>query len=1033
MSKTVDFFKTEDKPVIKQKIRIAISLDCSGSMDIKFGCGKRIEAMTNALICTGIPGNVEVGVFPFGRNDDNRKIMLPNPKELSELKTNSCTYSNGIKNSLDFSPEILIFYGDGSFSDNNLTSILKSGIKSNLRVIWIILPQDTPQRIRDTLRRDVGEVIDVVGSKHGIAIQANQVMLDFSNNSFTIKDIYRSASEMSSYSIKPNHWVAGEFFSFDRDLTAPEITKDIVEHCQGNYDFINKFFDFILKTLTVRATAVTSPLWGKIHKIACVLNSRFIDDASIINYNEEFTKVKNSFPLGSPERKAMEEIKEFSFSDDAETKKLIDNLPRKYIIGFLSVNGFTRNQIVVAVKSKLQSLSIVNYLENHSIISIDNVKEGCPGFPILKDGLEKKYYKMAVKLFFSQFPPILNVTDIIMFSLLIRILGSRDSLSLSEDVYNTLFNAIDVNDIIKYLLVDDINDIFYSPKNYIPIANFFHIYGDTILKEEIGDINVVRKVNIWKIISIFAKIITMLRSKQNYQFIKTIRIQKPQGKSDILNACDVKVSDIFLFNSYDKDPCPTMPSVGHVISIQESGDRKSVFIKVEYLDNPKDSDDTLVFRSKKNKTITFIKKVLMSDAPNEVIDGIRDYLMEIKKNPPCEELKFDYENPPSFNPEYNERLMTVIRKIIDLSSDGMIEMIDKIITINVPIANFFHVLGYPDTILQMIKAGSNMGRKDIEQIISDYFNPPKVIDLTVEGIRENSSLVYILTSEEVTALVEYINNYSVVEETKNMIKIIENTLCFCGDEIQHCQDNVKMCKCCNPIHKKCYEELLSRSVVAPGEYFNVSTIACPYCKNFYPNEDIPDIQIVELLKVFPEGPPKNHLWRSCRYRNDKCNNIISGENQSGNGCAETVFPDTCDSCLEASKNASKYEEIMKMEICYISPEGPAIHDGHCVHITGDNGYYCLMCKEGDPRGSYESSDHTYECTSYGAFPDINLNGGFSISYDWMSPNPMHFYLFSDNVDWESAGIDISEFSKLIRSILGDCEFERLSRFDGFNL
>ena len=155
---------------------------------------------------------------------------------------------------------------------------------------------------------------------------------------------------------------------------------------------------------------------------------------------------------------------------------------------------------------------------------------------------------------------------------------------------------------------------------------------------------------------------------------------------------------------------------------------------------------------------------------------------------------------------------------------------------------------------------------------------------------------------------------------------------------------------------------------------------------------------------------------------------MTGPNMADNGCAEIVFPDNCEEC----KNKNRSEEINSLDICYKLPNNKsAIHDGHCVHITGNGLDCCLMCKDGY---GYEPDDHAYGCTSYDSndFPDIKI-GDLTISYDWLNPSTFHFIMFSDNVDWEAYGKTPEEFGVLIKSIVGDVEFENLKTYDACNL
>jgi hypothetical protein len=1045
---------------------ISFAVDTSGSMSTCFGSRwhqiGRLKLFQQSINEVPIPRNVNVYVVPFGKQNDETILKINNPRDMRnflKLRPETLTYTNSLIHALRTNPNIFVFYGDGVFSDHNILTILKEEIGDKLLKIFFILPGDTSVEISDKLRNDVGEAIEVIATSRGVAIEFVQIMLTQDNGVSTIRDIYEEARNFVPNIFPPtlNHWIVGPFFSFDRDMLAPEVVKCILENKDAK--FVNNLFEFVINTFKIRPTAVANELFGKIHLICVVLNSTIVKDGilkDVMNYNDEFAKLKNSLPAGSPEKKALEQIKEISHADQAVVRKLKNSLPQDSVIGYLLVTEYiTRKEVLIHVQSKFMSLDINNYFRDYKI-----VRHG-EGFPILKDGLDKELYKIAAKLFFLQFPPTINISDMLMFSLLIRILGSKKTIDMSEDVFKSIFNAISKEDVLKYLLGDIVDDIFYSPRNYISIANFFFIYSDKLLGE-VPDPKIRNRINIWKTIRMFAGVIDALRKIGQYSFTKTIEIEKPQGPSDIYYAGDIRPGDIFLFNDFEKDPCPTMPSVGDVLETDYTRDGKSVFITVEYLDNPPGIEDTLVFKCKLNKTAVFMKKMLKKEASEDTINRIRDYLIAMKKEPIYPGLIFDYKKSSkfvqedyqerylndilkdpkykdflanrSFSSSYHEKLMVGIRKIISPGSSGKTQMIKKEITINVTVANFVHILGYPNVISQMLKAGSKMGRRDIESLITSFLNAKNDTPTRgVIGIRENSTLAYELDASEIEDLIKYVNSNYKLEPPVNMIKTFENSVCFCGDDIMHKEGGVFMCACCNPIHRECYDELIGRGRIAPGEYFEPNTVFCPFCKRLYPLADLPDRQVAVLLLTSPEGPPDKHLWRSCKYRGTVCDNIITGLNQADNQCADVVFPDTCDACEERARNISRHEEISTMEICYISPAGSAIHEGHCVVITSRNhNHSCLMCETRENRDYYNPDVHDYGCTVYRAFPDIKLSDEFSISYDWMKPNPFHFYLFSDNVDWEACGKTREQFSTLVKLILGETEFERLSSFNGFN-
>jgi hypothetical protein len=984
-----------------EKSLITISADESGSMrgkNINFNGMNRLELLQKALEGVIIPNNVNYEIYPFGSY--NISTEKYNIKEFNKIKPHTGTNSINITTALKLNPHVWVFFGDGTFDDNNLSNILKNNIGNNLRKIYFILPSDTSLYIIDKLKKDVGEAIEVASNKHGIAIEFTLTLIDAKNNKSVIQDIFDTTSRLISgiFPTGKDINTVGDLFAFDKDLTAGEIANDILDKKIVD---VNKLFIFMLNTLAIRATSINNPLWGKIHKICIILNS--IIEGS---YNDDFTTLKNKYPKGSAERTAMESIKALSFGDPAEAKKYRNSLKKDDIIGYLIVdNNISMEDFTDIVQSKGICLNVSKYLENHKIVLKND-----EGFPILKDGLDTIHYKNAAKLFFNG----LNVSDMVMFSVFIRILGSKDKIDMSENVYISIYNSISKEDVIKYLLSDEIDDIFYATNNYIAIANFFYIYGDKMFGKEYKN-----KINKWKTIRMFAKVINSLKKIKNYTFNNIIKVEK-RGGGEIISSSDINGGDIFIAPSFKKDPCPSMPSIVYVrkITLNNKGGIK---VEAEYLDNPTETDDTLVYYYGKNKPVKSLGTLLASNVSVADIEKIRDYLMEIKKN---KEVIFDYVNSPPFDKVKYDEIMIEIRKII-FKNDGLTEMEDKEITISVDINDFINIFGYSNVIVKMVKAKSNMSRKDIEDVIFDFYNDKTIIeDKEIYGTRLDNNTKYLLSKEELDKLKEDIINEFDLEEPKNMIETISDSFCICGDDIMHHQSHVKMHKCLNPLHNDCFKNIVDNGILKRGDYFTATNYKCPFCNVFYDLLDIPDVRIRELLEEFPNGPPKNHLWRCCC----SCDKIMTGPNMADNGCAEIVFPDNCEEC----KNKNRSEEINSLDICYKLPNNKsAIHDGHCVHITGNGLDCCLMCKDGY---GYEPEDHAYGCTSYDSndFPDIKI-GDLTISYDWLNPSTFHFIMFSDNVDWEAYGKTPEEFGVLIKSIVGDVEFENLKTYDACNL
>ena len=1008
-------------PTQETRNNVIVCVDESGSMGTRLhGSNNRLSFFLNCikLLVRFYTDTLKISGSFFGDRDikkyHNYADLIDYLSYFYCRQPRTATYPKLIGNALKEEPDIFIFYGDGEFSDNTLSSILKENISSNLKAIYILFPPDTSIYTINRLKIDVGEAVEVASNKFNTAIKLEHLKLSYDNAYDELKRIFEESSQTKSYFPRQEGFSSvGEFFSFHKSLTVNEIVDAILKE-EENFK-TEKFFDFVLKTFDTRALAVKNPLWGKIHKIAYVLSSRIEGD-----YADNFTILKNAYPKGSLERTALEEIKELSLADDAVTTKIFETL-KDFVIGYLvTTSTTTRKDVAVSYKSKLLTFDLKSYLENHKIIPADEANGNCLGFPILRAGLEKEKYQTALQLFFAQFPPVVTINDkLLMFSLIVRILACQETVKIDECVYNALINAIDFTDIEKFLLAEEIDDIFYHPANYISIANFLSLYKEKYFPKD----KECPQLVYWETIRKVAHTIYSLRKLNTYKFSKTILV-KEEGKSSFLLS-DIKVGQILLLNAYPGDPCPTMPSLVIVLKVN------SKKIKVEYLDEPSGTNDTHSYFLKRNSELTFIKDIVSTTPSPETIEEIRTYLISLKKNPPCDSLIFNKVNPPVLDAVKQEEIMISVRKICFPDTDGKIKMVEKNFGYLVPVTKFIHIFGYSETVNRLVKSGNNLTRKDIEEAVLNQ--ETSLYEGRVVAFQESdNNITYILTSEEIARLKEEVSKGLELPDAKNMLEAIEGSKCsVCQDDIMHRQaGDFKICRhCFNPIHQECLNMCLSRTKLKPGEYFATSSVKFCYCNRIWNIEDIPDPQIKELLIQFPNGPEKGYLWRACKYRGSKCCNIINALNLAENGCADEPFcQDTCQECL----NRAPHEEIMNMEICYNSPEGPSIHDGRCVHISGNEGYYCLMCTEGDENGSYDADEHTYRCTEQGAFPDIKLSDDYTVEYDWMNPNPLHFYLFSDNVNWEATGKTMEEFKTLARKVLGSVEFERLQTFPGFN-
>lgn len=972
-------------PVMKNngKCPIALILDNSGSMADR---DKDRQLRENLEKCTKFFENSTPIISCFGGKKEER-IFQSLQDALSNLKFDKETYTDGIevllKSPLSDNMNVFLFHGDGSFTDNNIISIINkaamAGKFDSLSYMIITFAHDTSNSIIYNLTTQLKTVMSTCPNAINIIIYKFERL----GNNKQLKSLLEKIPKETSV-LPPGYVNVFDLFGILPETTAAEVSTLLQEHQFGRFGLLRLLRDKMLDTLRNNTELLIShPLYSKLHKALRIAYRDMPDE-----YSNKIQTISRTF---KPDSKEFASIKKmmadaFTDADNSEIKNIFEKVS-PYIEGWMTVHiqlGKTTIDEILAL-SKEKNTSILDFFKGGVEVKPQNGKINVEdviannskyGMPILSIGAPKDICRLAFQLMFLQLSTA-TIPPASVFLALMCLLSKNFTLPpvIIDFIKRAIFNdeayickMLDLK-IVNGMLVMD--NLFYRADLLRCLAHVFQIYKKEMLPVSFGiqqeqgpgnskftpsqiemfvqDLQYLYKAN-----SMYAASQKFLKAGNGNEYETTIEKEFLEVVGQSMSS-EFNVGDIYLLPSHKGDPKINLPTIV-IVWFSEIVLHTKKKIVLLYCEKPMDCDiansitgviqylglsDGIPRKALKAMGYTLdthcVAKLptgaikLAEEVDDATLKKLNKELMELDQNETG-----DMAPGAPLNQALYDDNVALVRSILNPSGTRKVM---KTVTASLPNSILMEILGIPPTLIAALKSGANLNKAQLIKCLQEL-TTRVTVPVIPESFVHNGDTFPISLELVAEIQKDFETILSGIMGKPTTLSELSNVTCMaCFDEksfqsmqLLPCGSYHWMCYCC-------LSDFLRGGQLPHGttELVSNSKYCCPYDGIFLHLNEI-DTRVVKYYATHPQGPPVHTVTRPC----SQCDNLF--EQDTGCGATEADYQILCASCRLQPK-----DDTVKLMKC----PGPEctiqyVDFDACAHITCPNTkcntHFCGKCQ-----------------------------------------------------------------------------------------
>lgn len=932
----------------------------------------------------GTASNGIGGYFGLGRR--TTPYIIKSHQEFNQH--NHCewkTYTIQINNinKLSEKTQVLIFHGDGMFSDPNFSkhiqTLAEEGYLDNLTHFIITFSYNTSQHDKTSL---IDNLKIVLAQFPHIGIQVDVISCIHQNDTESImnKVLPIISSYQNTFNIpkdidNKDICKIGNIIAYHKEVTATQLASYLREKPL----ICAQLFEAIKNIIMVNPELLVSKdsVWPTIHKVLHIIYhesgeySKFIQD-----YKRELKKKGETKHIDM-----ISKLIKSSYQDTAEFNKLMKYIA-PYIIGFMvSPNNWNPDDIIDAIRQKTsilwkaQEIIPTSKVVSCDISSFNYLKNTMPGMPIIKDGSPLHIYRKALRLFWTQWtkaPMSPFLTWLCCITILTKIECEVEP-PIVKMIKNAIFN--DENYTIKMLCMseDGIDaekqPLLFNVAITSMLGNILHNYTKEFFPitfgEQEGETTVSmhkikEQILIWKQVR---KIQMVVKALQDFKYSITNYpievVVKGSGGSSIATSNTLMVGQVVVYTkSWQGEPWINLPTIGIVLKytqfisnngkicyeyiIQQLDDTEwcgKLFLKYDYIKH----EDTRVHitneKGIQNLELLIIASPLTNSEGYIIEAALPEYYAKITE---INKYLMDLKETSYFTKDHikiageREKVLRQIKSIL-----GTKKAVTITEHIEVPIGKntICQILPVQNNanVRQLVKSGANPSMTQIIELMDAPINTEEDIsNYKTFNYKHIDNVFYTITiTPEIYEDIIKEFEKLMIEKYGGGIQILTSIdCCVCLDEfpysIKEFEDKIHTPKCG---HKLCIEckNGIQKVYYPHGDVKQVLDMdnCCPQCR--VPFVHI-DERINKLYDTYKELPSE-YVFMVCESL--KCNNCIFSQPSAECGGTQEAFHIYCEECRKPAPDMKKCPSCDTM----------VQWTGGCDHITCRCGiHWCFVCE-----------------------------------------------------------------------------------------
>lgn len=964
---------------------VALLSDCSGSMSMD----NRADASRHNTSALFVLKGIELSVIPFGSHGLQGYVgyqHIPIPQILTSAEqfrkyhtTEWATYTHMVNNLrlLQKKPNVLVFHGDGDFSDRGFVDHIRSlacdGWFDEMTHFVITFAYKTEERHKNSLISQLKSVLAQfprIGKEVEIATFTQFDRTTFVELLNPIIESYQQDFNIPEHIPQKEMRFVSRILAYHKSVTATELAEFL---SKSSPLIIAKIFEAIKKVIQLSPELLVAKesVWPKVHKVLHIIFHESGEYRDFFNNH-----LKEMRKIGSPNVKPLEELIRSSFQDTAEFSKIMKEL-MPYIIGFMVCPiEQDADEIIDDIRAKhlilWKSLKILP--STHIVprkVEVDYRKE-IPGMPILGPDASPQLCRKAMRLFFAQWtkaslsphlewlcaitlltkiereiePPIVEMIKKAILgdeALTIKMLGmTKDGIDAQQRplLFSVRITSMLVEVLTKY------------PKEMFPIS-LGHQEGESSIPRE----QIIHQIITWKKVGRIQKTIKEI---QQFQYVikdYPIEVLIDKKGSSIATSKTLMVGQIVEYTkSWPGEPWKNIPTIGIVLKLDDYGSYIRFIIQqlddIEWDREIQLKYDFVTSNGDTRQHVCGPKK-------------IQDMGLRILHSPITDHEGFIIQEAL---PEYYERVTVINKYLMDLKAGGgiygktyplipqkrraVLKEVERLlgtkkaltqtvpISISIPLERLYHILPLPEyNLWQLIKAKANPSMSQILEIVSAEIHSSKDIRSHCSFKHSFDDVSYDITiTPKILADIHQKFDDTLQEKYGEGIQCLHSIDCIvCFDQFPYTIDGFseKVFKntCGHYICIEC-KDALQKTYLPHGETTQVLDMdnCCPQCRDPFPHSDE---RINTLYKTHQRGLTSDSVFMICS--SDKCGHKIFLQPSPECGGGAEALHTLCESCRIPPREDTKPCPSCDTMIQWTTG---------CDHMTCHCGtHFCFVCLE----------------------------------------------------------------------------------------